>query len=180
MHAQVKGMKMKRWAVVFVILISVMIGLVPAAQAADEHAGRLVQHTQKVEMKEVGDVPDHITGVAENYGLIFFSKGLSAGEIATTMSTTRFDIVNGKGTNTAERVNTYPDGSTLSLKIIGTQTPVDGGKRTAYEGSYEFTGGTGRYEGKEGKGTYKGERIGSPKTGSDAYFDFTGTEWNKK
>jgi hypothetical protein len=57
---------------------------------------------------------------------------------------------------------------------------VDGGKRTAYEGSYEFTGGTGRYEGKEGKGTYKGERIGSPKTGSDTYFDFTGTEWKKK
>lgn len=171
---------MKRWALIFVMLLSVIVVLVPIAQAADEHAGRLVQHTQKVEMKEVGDVPGHATGVAENYGLIFFSKGLSAGEIATTMSTTHFDIVNGKGTNTAERVNTYPDGSTLSLKIIGTQTPVDGGKRTAYEGSYEFTGGTGKYVGMEGKGTYKGERIGSPKTGSDAYFDFTGTEWKKQ
>ena len=40
--------------------------------------------------------------------------------------------------------------------------------------------GTGRYEGMEGKGTYKGERIGSPKTGSETYIDFTGTEWKKK
>jgi len=48
---------MKRWAVIFVMLLSVIVVLVPIAQAADEHAGRLVQHTQKVEMKEVGDVP---------------------------------------------------------------------------------------------------------------------------
>jgi hypothetical protein len=172
--------RIRRWTTNIMILISVMIFLVPVAQAAEEHAGRLVQHTLNVETKEVGDVPGHITGVAESCGLIFFSKGPASGEIATTMATTHFDIVNGKGTNTSERVITYPDGSTLSLKVIGTQTPVDGGKRTAFEGSYEFTGGTGRYEGKEGKGTYKGERIGSPKTGGDAYFDFTGTEWKKK
>src|SRR5574341_157649 len=76
---------------------------------------------------EVGDIPGHVTGTIESSGLIFFSKGPSSGEIATTMATTRFDLVNGKGTFTSERVNTYPDGSTLSLKATGTQTPVDGG-----------------------------------------------------
>ena len=180
MHTQAKGIKMKRVAVIFVTLLSVLVVLVPIAQAAEEHAGRLVQHTQKVETKEVGDVPGHITGVAETYGLIFFSKGPESGKIATTMATSHFDVVNGKGTGTAERVITYPDGSTLTLKVVGTQTPVDGGKRTAIEGSYEFAAGTGRYEGMEGKGTYKGERIGSPKTGGDTYIDFTGTEWKKK
>ena len=168
---------MKRWAVIIVTLLSLTGVLVPVAQGTEEHAGRVVQHTQKIETKEVGDVPGHITGVAETYGLIFFSKGPESGKIATTMATSYFDVVNGKGTGTAERVITYPDGSTLSLKVIGTQTPVDGGKRTAIEGSYEFSGGTGRYEGMKGKGTYKGERIGAIKTGGDTYIDFTGTEW---
>ena len=171
---------MKRWALFLVMLISVAVLLVPMAQAAEEHAGRLVQHNLKVESKEVGDVPGHIKGVVESCGLIFFSKGPSSGEISTTTATTQFDVVNGKGTFTAERVNTYPDGSTLSLKVVGIQAPVDGGKRTAFEGSYEFAGGTGSHAGKEGKGTFKGERIGSPATGGDAYFDFTGTEWKKQ
>ncbi|HBB18416.1 MAG TPA: hypothetical protein DCZ97_15980 [Syntrophus sp. (in: bacteria)] len=63
------------------------------------------------------------------------------------------------------------DGSILFTKSGGTSTPVDGGKRTAFEGPYECTGGTGRFEGFQGTGTYKGERVGSLKTGSDTYID---------
>ena len=66
----------------------------------------------------------------------------------------------------------HQDGSILFTKGGGTGTPLDGGKGTALEGTFECTGGTGRFEGFKGTGTYKGGRIGDLKTGADYYFDF--------
>lgn len=57
--------------------------------------------------------------------------------------------------------------------------PVDGVNKRVFEGTYEYTGGTGRFERIGGKGTCKGERIGSSKTGGDTCMDFTGTEGKK-
>ncbi len=170
---------MRRYALFLVMLVSMTVALAPVTQAADECAGRVVYHTQKAETKEVGDVPGHVTGVLEQPGLIFFTKGPYSGQVATRMGTTSFDTINGKGTYTGESVVTFQDGSTLTYKTSGTATPVEGGKRTVFEGPYEVTGGTGRHAGTKGKGTGKGERLGSPKTGGDSYFDFSGTEWKE-
>ncbi|MFA5807729.1 MAG: hypothetical protein WC978_05095 [bacterium] len=163
---------MKRWALFFAMLLSVSVLLAPMTQAADEVAGRVTFHTQKVETIEVGDVPGHIMGVSHAPGLAFYTKGPDAGKIATRISTTCFDVVKGKGTMTGYTVNTFEDGSTLIYTIRGTTTPVEGGKKTAAEGTNDVTG-TGRYEGTKMKCTWKGERIGSFKTGSDGYADFT-------
>jgi hypothetical protein len=160
---------MKRLTLFLAMLLSVMV-LLPGLSSADEKmTGRIVNHSLKTETIEVGDVPGHILGVAQQTGLIFYSTG----EIATTMNTAYFDYVNGKGTFTNYRVTTFQDGSTLFAKGGGTATPVDGGKRTVFEGPVECTGGTGRFEGFKGTGTYKGERVGSLKTGADTYLDFT-------
>jgi len=168
---------MKRWAVIFVTLLSVTVVLAPMTEAADEVAGRVVYHTQKAEMFEAGDVPGHIVGVAQQSGLTFFTKGPVSGQIATRMMYTSYDVVKWKGSYTTYIVDTFQDGSTLMYKAGGTITPIDSGNRTAFEGTYEITGGAGRFEGMKGKGSFKGERIGSPKTGGDSYADFTGTEW---
>ncbi len=168
---------MRRYAVFFVLLLSMAVVLVPMTQAADEVAGRVVYHTQKVEAMEVGDVPGHIVGVIQQPGLIFITKGPASGEIATRMATYYFDTVNAKGTVSGYSVVTYRDESTLVYKTAGTVGPGDGGKQMVSEGTYEYIGGTGRYAGTKGKGTYKGERLGSPKTGGDSYADFSGTEW---
>jgi len=168
---------MKRWAVIFMTLLSVTVVLAPMTQAADEVAGRVVYHTQKAEMFEAGDVPGHIVGVAQQSGLTFFTKGPVSGQIATRMMYTSYDVVKWKGSYTTYIVDTFQDGSTLMYKAGGTITPIDSGNRTAFEGTYEITGGAGRFEGMKGKGSFKGERIGSPKTGGDSYADFTGTEW---
>ena len=77
------------------------------------------------------------------------------------------------------RVFTYSDGSTKICQGNRHHNPRGWREKSVHEGTYEYTGGTGRYERIGGKGTYKGERIGSPKTGSDTYIDFTGTEWKK-
>ena len=168
---------MKKLAVIFVTLVSMTVVLVPMTQAADEVAGRVVYHTQKAEMFEAGDVPGHIVGVAQQSGLTFFTKGPASGQIATRMMYTSYDVVKWKGSYTTFIVDTFQDGSTLIYKASGTITPIDAGNRTAFEGTYEITGGAGRFEGMKGKGSFKGERIGSPKTGGDSYADFTGTEW---
>jgi len=168
---------MKKLAVIFVTLVSMTVVLVPMTQAADEVAGRVVYHTQKAEMFEAGDVPGHIVGIAQQSGLTFFTKGPASGQIATRMMNTSYDVVKWKGSYTTYIVDTFQDGSTLIYKASGTITPIDAGNRTAFEGTYEITGGAGRFEGMKGKGSFKGERIGSPKTGGDSYADFTGTEW---
>lgn len=166
---------MKRWGLFLAMLLSVSFVLLPGVSAADEVAGRSVGHTQKAEMMEVGDVPGHFMGVSQFHGLSFYTKGPDNGEIIPRMGTTIFDVVKGKGTYTGHEVKTFRDGSTLFIKFGGTQTPIDEGKKTALEGTWEVAGGTGRYAGAKGSGTYKGERIGDFKTGADNYIDWTGT-----
>lgn len=172
---QIKEAELKRWGLFLAMLLSVMVVLLPGVSAADEIAGRSVGHTQKSEMIEVGDVPGHFMGVSQSYGLSFYTKGPDKGEIIPRMVILIFDAVKGKGTFTAYEVKTFNDGSTVVVKGSGTQTPIDGGKKTALEGTWEVTGGTGRYAGAKGSGTFKGERIGDSKTGGDSYIDWSGT-----
>jgi hypothetical protein len=177
MKSRGKEATMKAWAAMMVMLLAMTVLLVPITQAAEEHAYRAVFHLQKSETMEVSDVPGHVVGISESPGLIFVTKGPGSGEIGTRKAATYFDSVKGKGTTTGYYVYTFSDGSTFVTKAAGTFTPVDGGKRTIYEGTYEVTGGTGKFEGMKGKGTYKGERVGPRETGGDGYIDVTGTAW---
>jgi len=172
---RVKEAEMKRWGLFLVMLLSVSFVLLPGVSAADELAYRAVYHVQKLEPIEVGDVPGHFMGVSDTPGLIFMTKGPASGEIGTRKATTYSDIVNGKGSFIGYYVYTFRDGSAMHTKAVGTYTPVDGGKRSAFEGTVEVAGGTGRFEGMKGKGTFKGERVGPRETGGDSYLDVTGT-----
>jgi len=165
---------MRRWATIIVTLLAMTGFLVPITQAADMTEGRSVYHTLKAELKEVGDVPGHMVGEVHAAGLGFFTKGPASGQIATRMSTAQVDTVKGKGTFTNRIVYTFRDGSTLIHQATGTATPIDGGKRVVFEGTYEAISGTGKFAGVKGKGTFTGERLGSPETGGDSYADFTG------
>lgn len=165
---------MKRWVLFLAMLLSVAVVLLPGGSAAEEIAGRNTSHTQKIEMMEVGDVPGHFLGVNESHGMAFYTKGPDKGEIIPRMGTSVFDVVKGKGTITGYEVKTFKDGSTIVLKWSGTQTPIDGGKRTASDGTWEVAGGTGRFAGVKGSGTWKSERIGDFKTGADSYQDWSG------
>jgi len=166
---------MKRWGLFVAVLLSVSFVLLPGVSAADEHAYRAVYHTQKTETMEVGDVPGHVIGINETTGVIFVTKGPGSGEIGTRKSTAYFDIVKGRGSFSGYFTYTFPDGSIMFTTANGTYTPIDGGKRSAFEGTYVVTGGTGKFAGMKGKGTFKGERVGSRETGSDGYVDATGT-----
>jgi hypothetical protein len=122
-----------------------------------------------METMEVGDVPGHVLGIAQQTGLMFRSTG----EVAKKAATFHFDLIKGRGTFVDYSLYTDQDGSTLITKAVGTAGPVDDGKKFVIEGTFECIGGTGRYEGFRGTGNFKGERIGDLKTGGDAYYDFT-------
>jgi hypothetical protein len=161
---------MNRWAVIFVTLLAMTVFLVPATQAADEPiTGRIVLHYAKMETIEVGDVPGHMLGVAQQVGLVLYS----AGGVAKKTATFTFDLSKGKGTFSEYSVITDQDGSTLFSKASGTAGPVEDGKKIVIEAKIECVGGTGRYEGFKGTGTVKGERIGDIKAGGDSHYDFT-------
>ena len=161
---------MKRWAVIFVTLLSMTAFLVPTTQAADEKiTGRVIAHFTKTETIEVGDVPGHVLGVAQQAGLMFPSTG----EISRKAATLHFDLIKGKGTFVDYSFYTDLDGSTRFIKSVGKVGPVGDGKKFVIEGEFECVGGTGRYEGYKGTGTFKGERVGVIKDGGDAYYDFT-------
>ena len=161
---------MKRGALVSGMLLSISFVFLTGISSADEMmTGRVVAHFTKTEIMEVGDVPGHVLGVAQQSGLMF----ISTGEIATKAATLHFDLVKGKGTFVDYSFYTDQDGSTRYLKAVGTVGPVGDGKKFVIEGKFDCIGGTGRYEGYKGTGTFKGERVGAIKDGGDAYYDFT-------
>ncbi len=162
-------------AAVAAAVVLATVFAVPFAGAADEVAGRNIGHTQKSEVIEVGDVQGHFMGVTQFQGMSFYTKGPDAGEIVPRTGVGTFDVVKGKGTMTGHEIKTFKDGSTIVIKYSGTQAPLDGGKKTAYDVAWEVAGGTGRYAGATGSGTARGERIGDLKTGGDNYVDFAGT-----
>ena len=160
---------MKRWALAGIGFLSVTVLLVSMTQAADEKiTGRIVAHYTKMETVEVGDVPGHVLGIAQQSGLVFYSTG----EVAKKAASFHFDMVKGKGTFVGYDLFTDQDGSTRYLRSTGAAGPVGDGKKYVIEGTFECIGGTGKYEGYKGTGTFKGERVGEIKTGGDVYFDF--------
>ncbi len=170
MHSRAEEPRMRMWAAIVVMSLSLAVAFVPMTRAADEKTtGRIVAHYTKMETMEVGDVPGHVLGVAQQTGLMFYSTG----EVARKAATFNFDLVKGKGTFVDYSLYTDQDGSTRFIRSAGTAGPVGDGKKFAIEGTIECIGGTGRYEGFKGTGTFKGERIGELKTGGDAYYDFS-------
>jgi hypothetical protein len=169
-NTRIKEAKLNRCALFRVVLLLVSFILLPGVSAGDEKTtGRVIAHFTKTETMEVGDVPGHVLGVAQQAGLMFPSTG----EISRKAATLHFDLIKGKGNFVDYSFYTDLDGSTRFIKSVGKVGPVGDGKKFVIEGEFECVGGTGRYEGYKGTGTFKGERVGVIKDGGDAYYDFT-------
>jgi len=141
---QVKEVKMKRCALLIGMLLSMTVFLVLTTEAADEKiTGRVVAHFTKTETMEVGDVPGHVLGVAQQAGLMFPSTG----EIARKAATLHFDLIKGKGTFVDYSFYTDLDGSTRFIKSVGKVGPVGDGKKFVIEGEIECVGQHGKIRG---------------------------------
>ncbi|MGE5698938.1 MAG: hypothetical protein ACM31N_02585 [Deltaproteobacteria bacterium] len=158
------------WATIIVMALFMMVVFVSATAAADEKVtGKVTAHFTKMETMEVGDVPGHILGIAQQAGLMFYSTG----QVAKKTATFQYDFMKGKGSFVDYSQYTDPDGSIRLIKAIGSAGPSADGKKFVIEGTFECIGGTGRYADDKGTGTFRGERVGDMKTGGDAYYDFS-------
>ncbi len=105
---------------------------------------------------EVGDRPNHSLMIAK--GKCTWTKPL---EIAGTQSkediSAFFDEVTGnKSHGHGYVVNTWANGDKSYVRTQGSSTLKDGPIESV-EGTWSFTGGTGKLKGIKGKGTYKGK-----------------------
>jgi hypothetical protein len=71
------------------------------------------------------------------------------------------DVIDGKGTQRGYFVNTHTDGDTDCGTFEGKVSTAGG--QFVVEGTYQYTGGTGRYKGMTGAGTFQ-TRVTSPRT----------------
>ena len=158
------------WATIIMMALFMMIVFVSGIKAADEKiTGRVTAHFTKMETMEVGDVPGHVLGIAQQAGLMFYSTG----QVAKKSATFHFDFMKGKGPFVDYSIYTDPDGSIRFIKAVGMAGPTADGKKFVIEGTFECIGGTGRYADDKGTGTFRGERVGDMKTGGDAHYDFS-------
>ena len=104
---------------------------------------------------KIGDAEGHILGIGE-------SKGVDITNNSVWVSTSLSDLTNGNGTQQGHTVTMYKNGKTFgSFKGKVTTVMSDKGKPlVSFEGTWEFTGGTGEWANIQGKGTYKGKFIG--------------------
>jgi len=130
---------------------------------------RHTHHYVKGDAVDVGDVPGHVVGAIQGAGLGFFDSG----EMATHSITILHDFTQGSGPHSGYLRYVFEDGSTLSLSFHGKSTTAPGQTTTAIEGSFSFTGGTGRFSGVTGNGQYQGRRLIPLAGGGEVYLDFT-------
>ena len=109
----------------------------------------------KAQMLEVGDHPGHMLGVQQVK--CTWSKLEIAGSAATDSLTTI--LIDSHGTKATARgydVATMASGDKANVRFQGSVTVKDGAVVTD-DGTWSFTGGTGKLKGLKGEGTYKGK-----------------------
>ena len=73
---------------------------------------------------------------------------------------TQFNYVGGSGPQWGTYVDVHEDGSQTFGRYEGSQKTIsnaDGSWTATWEGTYKYTGGTGKYKNIKGSGTYKGK-----------------------
>jgi hypothetical protein len=156
-----------------VVIMAWLLGSVTQAGAQTYTVKcRETGHLPKVQVIEVGDVPGHIIFTAELAGI----SSCDDGSVATTSEKGMGDVTKGSGKSQAYELVTFEDGSTQWVKTQNTITANPDGKTARWEGTFEYTKGTGRFEGIQGGGTFIGKRLAPvPGAGAQYYSDSTGT-----
>jgi hypothetical protein len=137
-----------------------------AVRAGEVFEFRMVTHITAAQSQEIGDVNGHVASLARFSGLVFFSDGT----VGTVYFVATTDYTNGAGNFTLYPIITFPDGSGLFIKSVGTGT-VDG-EKTRFVGTLTVLGGKGQFEDAKGDGTLTGTRYTPLAVGADLVSDY--------
>ena len=102
-------------------------------------------------------------------GLMFLDND----EVARIMGTETLHFSKESGSYQGYEVLTFKDGSTIMSKIKGTNQLSENGQYVDFNGSFEYTRGTGRFEGISGSGTHSGRNYIA--WGVGGYYDIEGS-----
>ena len=154
---------LKRKAGASGILVAVAIGL--SGIAADATAERVEQTTVKSNPRIVSrnaatvpDVPNHEIGQEVQLSDIKFSS--PAFKVKDEWVYNQFTYVGGSGPHRGMFIDVHEDGTQTFGTFDGGQKTVvnsDGSWTATWEGTYKYTGGSGKFKNIKGGGTYKGK-----------------------
>lgn len=145
------------------VLAAVAIGM--ANLAFDAAAERIEQTSVKTNPRiafrtatMLSDVPGHEVGQELQISDIKFSS--PAFKVKDEWAYNNFNFVNGSGPHRGMWIDTHEDGAQTFGTYEGTQKTVvnsDGSWEATWEGTYKYTGGSGKFKNAKGGGTYKGK-----------------------
>ena len=169
-------MSAKRWVRLVALGLFGAFGTVSLARAektVTTEQQRAVYHVVKSEAMQVGDVPGHVLGIVDASGLWF---NMDTGEVCNYTNKIFIDLTNGTGPHQTYAMVTCEDKSTIVSVQRGVTTAHPHGT-SIFEGTFTYTGGTGRFSGIMGGGSYSGKRMAPITTGgaADSFGDVVAT-----
>ena len=139
------------------VSVLVVAGLMfPAVAIAGTKTFKATNYHHNVTFQgfEVGDVEGHMVGVYENKGVTVFEDGQ---EVELIIRGT-LDQVKGLGPVDGYQVNTFDDGSVLTMAYQGEAKMTSEGRVVI--GTYDSCRGTGQFEGAKCNGTWTSGPVG--------------------
>lgn len=165
--------KLSQYLILVYGIVAIFLILVFGVQTGEAQTlkGRIVAQVSQEDMKvlEVGDVPGHSIMLVQAKGLAFLEND----EVAEVTATEIIDDTNGNATYRGYEILTFEDGSTVVSKFEGSSTTSEDGRFIDFEGTFSYTGGTGRFAGIEGGGTHNGRNHAM--SGAGFHVNFEGT-----
>src|SRR5215470_12753379 len=139
----------------FALLAVLAFALAAAASAQTKISGTMQCKSQPPSPVPVGDAPNHAVAIVKTQ--CTWPKPAMIGGVATKDSddTIVSDMTGDKAADHGYSVGTMANGDKIHVKFGGSSKSKDG-KPVSGEGTWSFTGGTGKFQGLKGKGTYKG------------------------
>jgi hypothetical protein len=122
---------------------------------------------------EVGDHPGHVLMIGKA-PCTFTAQIEIAGLKSTAYSPAGVTDLNGaKGQSRGYGVQTMENGDKVYVRYQDTSTLTEAGKAVTFEGTWSYTGGTGKFKGIKGNGTYKGSGATDGETNLQVEGEYT-------
>lgn len=156
----------------FFLILGVALTLAPAASSQTKTNGTLsCGKPDPAYSIEVGDRPSH--SVAISKFACTWTKPMEYGEVQTKdgYDVAYSDASGAKVRGSGYHVSNLSNGDKIYVRFQGNDSMMDG-KPSTTEGTWSYTGGTGKFKGIKGKGTYKGKADSSGNMVSEIEGDY--------
>lgn len=144
------------WAMSVMLLLGTALFLDGTAYAGEKFVLRASLYRTKVEAVDVGDAEGHRLRMGDAVGIAFNAAGGGFLDAAEYVVKTIADEGKTGGITMGYKIFTTQDGSKAFARFEGKRQTAGG----PAEGTFQFTGGTGKFQGLKGSGTWWAVGVG--------------------